>query len=229
MTIPDYTSLLGFALSDLLPADVECSVGLIPKTPRFEFSVEADCLSTAGDYRKCEFAAGRDCARSALAQLGFERKPIMPDEYGVPRWPDGALGSISHSRGYCAAIAARSAAYRTLGLDLEKTNRLSPSAMKRTVHADEESYVQDQQKRASLIFCAKEAFFKAQFPIWHTHANFHDLVFAVDESEGRLTVRDIGARFPDELRRLAEKIEFRFSYFEDFVVSACWLEQASLP
>lgn len=225
MTAPDYTSLLGSALRGLLPPDVVCAVGVIPGESHFEFSVEADGLCTAGDYRKREFVAGRDCARTALEQLGLVRQPILPDEYGVPRWPEGVLGAISHSRGHCAALAAGSGAYRTLGLDLEKTNRLSPSAIKRTVHPDEEAYVQDNQRRASLIFCAKEAFFKAQFPVWHTHANFHDLVFAVDEAEGRLTVRDIGARFPDELRALAPKIAFRFSYFEDFVVSACWLKQ----
>lgn len=202
-------------------------MAVIPKEAHFEFPVEADCLCTAGDYRKCEFVAGRDCARTALEQLGFARGPILPDDYGVPRWPEGALAAISHSRGYCAAIAARSATYRTLGLDLEKTNRLSPAAIKRTVHPNEQDYVQGEQKKASLIFSAKEAFFKAQFPIWQTHANFHDLEFAVDEAAGRLTVRNIGTRFPEELQSLAELFEFRFSYFEDFVVSACWLGQGS--
>lgn len=225
MSGPDYTNLLSSALCGFLPEDLACSVGVIPKEPHFEFPLEADWFRTAGDYRKCEFVAGRDCARAALGQLGFARGPILPDEYGVPLWPEGALGAISHSRGYCAAIAARSATYRTLGLDLEKTNRLSPAAMRRTVHPGEQAYVRDSQKRASLIFCAKEAFFKAQFPLWHTHANFHDLEFAVDEAGGRLTVRKMGSRFPEELRFLAESFVFRFSYFEDFVVSACWLRQ----
>lgn len=225
MSSPDYTNLLSSALSGFLPEGVAYSVGVIPRKFHFEFPLEADWFSTAGDYRKCEFVAGRDCARAALGQLGFARGPILPDEYGVPLWPVGVLGAISHSRGYCVAIAARSAAYQTLGVDLEKTNRLSPAAMRRTVHPGEQSYVRGSQKKATLIFCAKEAFFKAQFPFWHTHANFHDLEFAVDESGGRLTVRDIGKRFPGELRALAESFVFRFSYFEDFVVSACWLRR----
>lgn len=225
MSRSDYTSLLGSELCGLLPAGVEYSVCPIAITARFEFQAEEDYFLTAGDYRKREFVAGRDCARAALEKAGFLRGPILPDAYGVPTWPNGAVACISHSRGYCGAIAAKGANYRTLGLDLEKTDRLSPSAIKRTVHPSEQVYVQDSQKKASLFFCAKEAFFKAQFPIWHTHANFHDLELAVDEDVDRLTVQHIGERFPDELRSLAAQIQFRFSYFEDFVVAACWLEQ----
>lgn len=225
MSSPDYTSLLSAALRGLLPAGVEYSVGTIPKVSHFEFQAEEDYLCTAGDYRKCEFVAGRDCARAALEQVGFSRGPLLADEYGVPVWPDGALGAISHSRAYAAAIAAECSEFRALGLDLEKTSRLSVSAMKRTVHPSEEAYVQGEQKRATLIFCAKEAFFKAQFPIWHTHANFHDLELAVDESAGKITIQEIDKRFPDELRSLAPEIEFRFSYFEDFVVTVCWLRR----
>jgi len=228
MSASDDTNLLGSALRGLLPADAECSVGVIPKKAHFEFQVEEDWLCTAGDYRKCEFVAGRDCARTALEPLGFARGPILPDEDGVPSWPDGALAAISHSRGYCAAIAAKDSEYRTLGLDLEKTNRLSPAAIQRTVHPSEQGYVRDNQKRATLIFSAKEAFFKAQFPVWHTHANFHDLELAVDGDAGKLTVRNIGKRFPEELRLLAGQIEFRFRYFGDFVVSVCWLRRTCI-
>ncbi|HKK17909.1 MAG TPA: 4'-phosphopantetheinyl transferase superfamily protein [Opitutales bacterium] len=226
MSDPDYTSLLSSTLQDLLPAGVHRSACRIPEEPSFEFEVEEQTMCTAGDYRKREFVAGRGCARSALAQAGFSRAAILPDEYGVPVWPEDALAAISHSRGYCAAIACRSADYRALGLDLEKTNRLSASAIARTVHPNEQGYVRNDQKRASLIFCAKEAFFKAQFPLWHTHGNFHDLEFAVDEKTGLLTIQNISVRFPEDLRALSSKIRFRFSYFNDFVVSVCWLARS---
>ena len=223
---PDYTNLLRSALSRILPDTVGFSLGMIPEVSEFEFPVEQESLSMAGDYRKCEFVAGRECARAALEQVGFARGPILPDEYGVPVWPKGAVAALSHSRGYCAAIAGRASEYRTLGLDLEKTNRLSASAIKRTVHPSEQAYVQEDQRKASLIFSAKESFFKAQFPLWHTHGNFHDLELAVDEESGRMTVVHIAKRFPEELRMLAGEIQFRFGYIEDFVVSVCWLKSS---
>lgn len=226
MVSPDYTSQLDSALCGLLPSGVEYAVGPIPEAWHFEFDIEGDSLRAAGDYRKCEFVAGRDCARTALEKVGFARAPILPDEYGVPVWPEGSLATISHSRGYCAAIAAKAADYCVLGLDLEMTNRLSASAIKRTVHPDEQIYVQSDQKKASLLFCAKEAFFKAQFPIWHTHANFHDLILTVDEAKGKMTILRMGERFPSELRSLAADIQFRFSFFGDFVVTACWMESS---
>lgn len=223
MSAPDYVTLLDSALRSLLPAGIKYAVGPIPEVSNFRFQAEADLMRSAGDSRKREFQAGRDCARAALEQTGFPGGPVLADQDGVPVWPEGASAALSHSRGYCAAIAARSSGYRMLGLDLEKTNRLTRSAVDRVVHPSEQSFVQSHQKKASLIFCAKEAFFKAQFPIWQTHANFYDLELAVDEDAGEMTIENMDKRFPEELRSLGEKIEFRFSYFEDFVVSACWL------
>ncbi len=167
--------------------------------------------------------AGRDCARRALVALGFEAGPIVPDEDGVPLWPERCLGSISHSRGLCAAVAARADAYVCLGLDLEKTNRLSAGAIKRVVHPGEAEWVGDDQARASLLFSAKEAFYKAQFPKWRSPGNFHDLSLAVDESAGELHIQGISGQFPAALCERAGQFRFRFRYISDYVVTLCWL------
>lgn len=217
--------MLGAALKDLLPTEIEYAVGLIPEKADFQYALEEDAMRTAGNYRRREFAAGRNCAREALARLDFPIGPILADDFGVPVWPEGALAVISHSRGYCTAIGTHRSNYKILGLDLEQTNRLSVSAMKRIVHPLEQDYVQGDQKKATLMFCAKEAFFKAQFPIWQTHANFKDLAFTIDQDKNELSIQHLGERFPGELRLIAPKIRFRFSFFEDFVVSVCWLPE----
>ena len=225
MSAPDYAALLDSAVGSLLPMNISHAVGSIPAASSFRFQDEAEWMRSAGDHRRREFATARDCARAALAQIGYPEGPILADKDGVPDWPESAVAAISHSRGYCAAVAARRADCRMLGLDLEKTNRLSPSAIVRVVHPSEQSYVQNNQKKASLIFCAKEAFYKAQFPVWRTHANFNDLQLSVDAGEnGAITIHRVGERFPEELRALAPHIRFRFCYFEDFVVSVCWLD-----
>lgn len=215
--------MLDAVLKNLLPLNIKYAASLIPEESEFEYPSEEDALRTAGDYRRREFVAGRDCAREALEEVGFSKGPILADDFGVPIWPEGSLAVISHSRGYCMAIAGRSSDYRIMGLDLEQTNRLSASAIERVVHPSEQDYVQGDQKKATLMFCAKEAFFKAQFPVWQTHANFHDLALFVEEDKGELTIQHVGRRFPEELRLLAPQIRFRFSYSEEFVVSACWL------
>ena len=226
MTESAHPSILDSALKELLPLGVECAVRMIPEEAAFEYSAEEQAMRTAGEYRKREFVSGRNCAREALARLDFPQGPILADDFGVPVWPEGSLAVISHSRGYCSGIAADSLSYRALGLDLEQTNRLSASAIERVVHRLEQDYVQGDQKKATLMFCAKEAFFKAQFPIWQTHANFKDIAFAVDPDKGALTIQHIAERFPQELRLIAPQIRFRFSFFEDFVISICWLSKS---
>lgn len=227
MNTPDNMQRFNTALESLLPAGIHYATCRIADQPVFRFQSEAGAVRTAGDHRQREFVAGRDCARAALAQMAYPEQPILSDADGVPVWPAGALGAISHSRGYCGAVAARQADYQMLGLDLEKTNRMSRAAIERVVHPQEQRYVAGDPRRATLIFSAKEAFFKAQYPRWQTHANFHDLALAVVSGDiDRMTINFIGQRFPDGLCALAPDIRFRFCYYEDFVMTLCWMEQS---
>lgn len=206
----------------MLPQDIYFAASHYPDSAVFEYGMESSHLGSASEARQREFIAGRRCAREALQRAGFASSALLPDPAGVPIWPVGSLASISHSRGLCAAVAAHRADYQALGLDLEKTNRLSPSAMRRTVHPLEADYVREDRGRATLIFSAKEAFYKAQFPRWKTHANFHDLALRVDEATGHLSIHAVDKPFPSELVLLAPRVEFRFAFVEDYVVTACW-------
>lgn len=225
MLLDEITNALHDALSSIVPKEVGLSCLEIPKTVQFEFEEEAKLVQQAGNYRQREFSAGRDCARGALASIGCQIGPMLIDTDGLPRWPEGTVGSISHSRGYCAAVAAVSTSYLSLGLDLEKTNRLSRGAISRVVHSLEESYVKDDQQRASLIFCAKEAFFKLQYPVWHTSANFDDIALAIDPTDGTGRIVYMAERFPEDLRALTDQVRFRFMFFGDYVVSLFWISK----
>ena len=50
---------------------------------------------------------GRACARAALANLGQGEAVIGIDEAGAPLWPAGVVGSITHTKGYAAALVAK--------------------------------------------------------------------------------------------------------------------------
>jgi len=112
-----------------------------------------------------------------------------------------------------------------IGLDLEKTNRLSRAAMKRVLHANEIDFAGGDAARASLIFCLKEAFYKAQYPTWQTTANFNDLALDVDMDKSLARISYIDTCFPEDLRRLADLMAFRFRFFDDYVVSFCWIAE----
>jgi len=171
---PDKTvDSINRVLANILPADLKYACARISEGDSdFEYADEANAVETASKQRKIEFLAGRECARQALVQLGCPRSSIPKSDYGLPVWPQGYCGVISHSLRYCCAIASTRESYRGLGLDLEMTNRLSESAMKRIVHPDEELLVSGSLQKASLLFSAKEAFYKMQFPEWKTPSKF---------------------------------------------------------
>ena len=216
---------LNHALKRILPPEVtHAATRIPPQYSDFEYADEIQCVSEASNSRKSEFLTGRRCARGALKKLGCAPKSILRDSSGVPLWPENYCGVISHARGYCCAIASKTESYRVLGLDLEMTNRLSKAAMQRVVHPAEEEFIKGCQRKASLLFSAKEAFYKMQYPEWRTPANFQDLVLEpVDIESGNLRVRMVGECFPESLREQVAFLRFRFQFFGDFVLTACLL------
>ena len=75
--------------------------------------------------RKREFAAGRNAARRALSRLGFHDAtlPRRPGSQDV-LWPEGAVGSISHTRGLRAAACVRTSNLMSVGIDVEEAGPL---------------------------------------------------------------------------------------------------------
>jgi 4'-phosphopantetheinyl transferase EntD len=102
----------------------------------------------------------------------------------MPLWPQGVAGSIAHCEGFCAAVVARKAggpagqggALRSLGLDIERRARMDlayaphilTGAEQRDLLAPDparDGFLADPALRLALVFSAKEAFYKAQFPL----------------------------------------------------------------
>jgi len=90
------------------------------------FAEERALVEDAVPKRQREFATGRMLARRAMARLGLEPVAILRDDHGAPVWRGGCIGSISHTQGLAAAVVARRAAVRGLGLDVECRARPFP-------------------------------------------------------------------------------------------------------
>jgi 4'-phosphopantetheinyl transferase EntD len=122
------------------------------------------------DKRHREFAAGRRAARAAMVELGQRGVaiPMGPDR--APVWPEGLVGSISHTDTHCLAAVARSGNVRSLGLDLETDLPLQQDLWPEICTSDEMAWLATQPTPtrghlARLIFSAKEAVYKAQYPL----------------------------------------------------------------
>jgi enterobactin synthetase component D len=200
----------GFA-ADWLPIDLAAQAALTAE--------ERVRVASWGRHRQLEFAAGRHCARRALEKAGFRDWADLTSKVsGVPVWPEAYVGSISHCRGLALAVAASSSVALLLGVDLEKTNRISEAATKRVVHPQEESFVAGDQVRASILFSLKEAFYKAQYPRDRTNGNFHDLILKVDSEAGTARAVELAPCFQRDLL----KLQFAYRVVGNRVVSLCW-------
>jgi 4'-phosphopantetheinyl transferase EntD len=207
-------------LADMLPSSVVSAVQLV-SVQSVVFPEEMLHLIDATSHRRNEFATGRRCLRDALTALGEGSVALPPDADGLPMLPVGYLGSISHSRGLCAAVAAPAAKRTYLGLDIEQTTRLSVAAMKRVVHPLEVAWVGNDQRKASLLFSMKEAFYKAQYVDGRCTGNFHDLALEVDEMNQTAKVIYISTHFTAQLIQDAPRLKFRYGMVEGYVLSLC--------
>jgi 4'-phosphopantetheinyl transferase EntD len=170
--------------------------------------------------RRAEFITGRACARAALMDLGYPDAKLTANKEGIPEWPSGTIGSITHSKGLCGAVAAQSSQFSCLGLDFEQAGRLSSAAAKRVVHPIEEDFANTQPDAPTILFSLKEAFFKAQFPRWQKHANFQDIALTVNLSKEDAELRYINQDL-DELSDAS--FHFRVAQQDKLVVALCWV------
>lgn len=152
------------------------------------FDTERNCVEHAVESRLREFASGRACARAALAQLGLPAMPIPAGPDRAPIWPLGYAGSISHANGHCVAVATRTTQGKhgltSLGVDIEQLGVVTPDLWPQLMHSKEMERLQAMREMeraltATLIFSAKEAFYKAQFPLTKSWIDFDDVVIEV--------------------------------------------------
>lgn len=122
--------------------------------------------------RRMEYFYGRLAARNALAPLGLAHVQIGTGTMREPLWPDGVRGSISHNRRFAAAVALPAGDGRAVGLDLETVVGTASRAtlISTAVSSAELAYLASLDAPYSfdclltLVFSAKESFFKAAFP-----------------------------------------------------------------
>jgi enterobactin synthetase component D len=125
----------------------------------------------------------------------------------------GWVGSITHTGGFAAAVAAPASRFRSLGLDVETLVAIAPAPpggdrlRARIADDDEWSCLasampgRSEADRFRAVFSAKEALYKCLHPLVGEWFDFHD-ARAVRASPDAITLRlvrtlggDAGARF----------------------------------
>jgi enterobactin synthetase component D / holo-[acyl-carrier protein] synthase len=137
--------------------------------------------------RRNEFVTVRYCARQALGDLGLPPVPILKGDKGEPCWPDGVVGSLTHCEGFRGAVVGRTAEVRSVGIDAEPHAVLPKGVLDAISLPAERGALSGLPGGAHwdrVLFCAKEATYKAWFPLTHRWLGFEDahITFTVDGS-----------------------------------------------
>jgi 4'-phosphopantetheinyl transferase EntD len=146
------------------------------------FPEEQCVIAKAVKKRRNEFVTGRACARQALDRMGVPLVAIASGARGEPLWPAGVVGSITHCQGYCACAVARSDQVLSLGIDTEVNRPLPQDVFRRVAFGPERDLLSVSSRVCvdMLLFSAKEAIYKAWFPIAKRWLGFEDVRVSID-------------------------------------------------
>lgn len=142
--------------------------------------VEAELIAAAVRSRRVDFAAARACARRAMTDLGVEPGPVVRGGRGMPIWPPGVVGTLTHTEGLRAAALATSGSVRSLGLDVEPHGPLPEGVLQSIALPAEEQWVRAARADVAavhwdrILFTAKEATYKTWFPLTRRWLGFSD-------------------------------------------------------
>jgi len=154
---------------------------------------ERTYLENVSQNRKREFIAGRFCAHEAMVLANIPPENIQIGRKGEPIWPSNIVGSITHSHGYAAAAVARRSDIISLGLDAEIDEPLSSRVLRRISNAQEQEWAKGAggtlvQHPGKVLFSAKEATYKAWYPITHDWLGFKEALINFHDQENTFTV-----------------------------------------
>jgi 4'-phosphopantetheinyl transferase EntD len=119
--------------------------------------------------------AARIVARALLAQLGYARVAVPKDASGEPIWPAGLTGSLAHDDRIAVAAVGRQRDIRAVGIDVEPAVPLPPDMLELIATPQELRSIADDPLRGKLLFAAKEAVYKAVYPLDRVFLEFRDI------------------------------------------------------
>ncbi len=172
-------------LTLLFPAGVIGAELRGPGEPAQLLPAEAAATARMAPGRAREFAAGRMCARRALAEFGIVDFPLLRAPDRQPVWPEGIVGSITHTDGYCAAVVARRSEFLGLGIDSEVVGAVGEHLWPKIATTAERAWLAElpaakRPQAATLLFSAKEAFYKLRYSAIGERYDFKDVEVRAD-------------------------------------------------
>ncbi len=118
-------------------------------------------------------------------------QPVLRGARGEPLFPDGVVGSITHSRGLVAVAAASLGdGILTVGIDVHPARRLPPGVAALVATPRELEAVPPTRRwiAPTVIFSAKESVFKAWYPLSGHWLEYGDIEIRLKEGTFEFSV-----------------------------------------
>ena len=190
---------------------------------------EFDALESSHNStkRQREFAAGRSCAAVLLNRWN------VVEEVGVakdrsPIWPDGFVGSISHTDRWVWAAVAKSEDRPAIGIDTEivvspeTCDMLDSDIVTESERLVIESLGLSPQVGFTLAFSAKEAFYKCWYPVTNSFFEFKQVAIQSCTAD---TIRIISLDSNPNFCTSPVWLDVHYLATDCDVFTATWMEQ----
>jgi 4'-phosphopantetheinyl transferase EntD len=161
---------------------------ITPGDERALFPDEARVFAASVDKVRRASGAARIVARELLARLGHPGFPLLKAPAGAPIWPHGIVGSLAHDARVAIAAVARRSDVAALGIDVEPAESLPAEVLELVATPQERAQIADDLVQGRLLFAAKEAVYKAVYPLDQTFLEHHDV--QVSFADRKATVRN---------------------------------------
>lgn len=149
---------------------------------------ERGIVARAVASRKSDFGDARWCAHQALRGWGRDA-PILRGDKGMPLFPDGTVGTLSHTEGMRGALVGDATVWRSVGLDVERAVSL-PAGVFNAVTSPSERWALSrlagsavcERLLGTVIFSAKESVYKSWFPLAGRFLDFDEAELTLELS-----------------------------------------------
>ena len=119
--------------------------------------------------------AARIVARALLAEFGLPNTAVLKSPSGAPIWPEGVVGSLAHDSRVAVAAVARRRDIAAIGVDVEPAEDLPSDLLDLVATPGERAIIGGVRFGGRLLFAAKEAVYKAVYPLDQTFLEHHQV------------------------------------------------------
>ncbi|TGQ80406.1 4'-phosphopantetheinyl transferase superfamily protein [Mesorhizobium sp. M8A.F.Ca.ET.207.01.1.1] len=185
---PSEEIALARAMAAMAPAGVRTGCRIIREGDETHLlSAEAGSIPARQPAMRRASGAARWIAHRLLADAGFDGFALLRTPSGAPAWPQGITGSLAHDDDMAVAAVAPVAGIGSLGIDVEPALPLPDEISALVAMPADRTGTADRQLAGRVLFAAKEAVYKAAYPLDREVLGYEDIV--VNLEAGHATTR----------------------------------------